>query len=70
MRGLKGLKAARRAANMTQVELAKVIGVSVTAISLFENGKLDPTIKTLIALCVALNASADSLLNGDVCHVG
>ncbi|MBQ7567188.1 helix-turn-helix transcriptional regulator [bacterium] len=70
MKGLKGLKAARRAAKMTQVELARAIGVSVTAISLFENSKLDPTIKTLIALCSVLNTSADYLLNGDVCHVG
>ena len=70
MKGLRGLKAARRAAKMTQAELSQLVGVSVTAISLFENGKINPTLKTLRALCTVLNASADYLVNGDVCHVG
>ncbi|MDO5297737.1 MAG: helix-turn-helix transcriptional regulator [bacterium] len=69
MKGLKGLKAARRAAKMTQAKLSLQIGISVTAISLFENGKLNPTLETLRALCTALNASADFLVNGEVCRV-
>jgi len=56
------LKAARKAANMTQNELAEKLGVSYVVISQYENGVRNPKIETVKKLAVALNCSADKLL--------
>ena len=45
-----------------QVELAKIINVSKGAISLWENGKREPTLSSLVALAKYFNVSLDYLV--------
>ncbi len=56
------LKELRIKQNLTQAELANKIGVVESAISLYENGKREPDIATLIKLADCLNTSIDTLL--------
>ena len=52
---MKNLQAARKAANMTQVQLAEASGVTQETISAYENGVHNPTLTNLIKLKKALN---------------
>ncbi len=56
----------RRAKDMTQENLAEILGVSVSAVSLWESGKTMPDIALLPALCSVLSVSADTLLGIDL----
>jgi transcriptional regulator with XRE-family HTH domain len=51
----KAIKLCRTQKNMKQVELAKLAGISVSYISLLEQGKRDPNISTVTAIAKALN---------------
>ena len=57
----KKIKEARLAANMTQEELAKRIGVSKNAISNYENGVSTPKIELLCAIMKHLDIDANYL---------
>ncbi|MBO4384343.1 MAG: helix-turn-helix transcriptional regulator [Clostridia bacterium] len=54
----------RKAAGMTQKELAERLNVSFQAVSKWENGDALPDTGILLALCDELNTTADRLLNG------
>lgn len=56
------IKKARKAAGITQKELAEMIGVQQKDISRWENGERTPGIETFSNICKALKASADTLL--------
>lgn len=56
------IREARKQAGLTQEELAERIGVSRTAISRFELGEIEPSLRNLSALAESLNVSADRLL--------
>ncbi|MBQ8642699.1 MAG: helix-turn-helix domain-containing protein [Clostridia bacterium] len=56
----------RRSKDMTQENLSEVLGVSVSAVSLWESGKTMPDIGLLPALCSVLAVSADELLGIDI----
>lgn len=62
---MKGLKQARLAQGMTQKSLSVAIGISVTAISLYEHGKMIPRLKTLVAMASILHVSIDYLVSGE-----
>ena len=57
----KRFKENRERLNHTQVELAKLVGTSVTYISSVERGLLFPRCDKLVAMLNALDASADSV---------
>lgn len=57
----KRFKENREAIGITQVELAKIVGTSVTYISSLERGLSFPRGNKLVAMLNALNASADSV---------
>ncbi|MBQ2707529.1 MAG: helix-turn-helix transcriptional regulator [Clostridia bacterium] len=50
---------------MTQEELAELLGVSTSAVSLWESGKTMPDIATVPAICAVLEVSADELFGID-----
>jgi len=52
----------RLKADMTQVELARKIGVSANYVHLVERGKRNPSFKTLIKMSRALKVPANKLL--------
>lgn len=58
----KRIKAAREAAGMTQEELAEVLDMSTTHISVLERGVKPPKLETLIRIANVLQVSADALL--------
>ena len=56
------LIAARKAAGLTQVQLADVSGISQSHISHLENATWEPRLATILALCRALRVSPTDLL--------
>lgn len=56
------LKELRIDRNLGQVELAKAIGVSKGVISLWENGRREPNMYSLILLAKYFNISIDELV--------
>ncbi len=54
----------RKAAGMTQKELAEKLNISFQAVSKWENGDTLPDTGILLDLCDILNTTADKLLNG------
>lgn len=60
------LKEARRKQNLTQEDLGKLLGLSKSAISLYENEKRNPNLENIIEMIYILGVSADYLLGTDV----
>lgn len=56
------IKTARKAAGVTQKELAERLQVYQKDISRWENNELTPNTITLAKICRELNASADEIL--------
>lgn len=55
------LKSARAAKDLSQQQLADIVGVSRQTINSIELGNYNPTIKLCIALCKALDKTLDEL---------
>ena len=58
------IKKRREQLRMTQAQLARVVGVTQTAISQFESGTRKPSFDTLPRLTDALGITSDYLLRG------
>lgn len=54
MKNLK-LKSARAAMDLSQEQLAKIVGVTRQTIGMIETGNFNPSIQLCIAICKALN---------------
>ena len=55
------LKSARAAKDLSQQQLAELVGVSRQTISAIEKGVYNPTINLCIAICKALDKTLDEL---------
>lgn len=55
------LKKIRIRKNVTQVEIAKILGVDRSFVSNIENGKNNPTLSTIANLAKALKVPVDEL---------
>lgn len=62
------IKAAREAKNLTQEELASLVNLSTTHVSVIERGLKVTKLDTFVAIANALDVSADSLLIDVVAH--
>ena len=60
MKNLK-LKAARAAKDLSQEQLAQLVGVTRQTIGMIEVGKYNPTLNLCIAICKALGKTLDEL---------
>ena len=60
MKNLK-LKAARAGRDLSQQDLADLVGVSRQTISSIEKGDYNPTIRLCVAICKALDKTLDEL---------
>lgn len=60
MKNLK-LKSARAALDISQQELADIVGVSRQTVSAIEKGDYNPTINLCIAICKAVNKTLNDL---------
>lgn len=56
------IKKLRTALNLSQVELAKKLGVSKQSVSNWENDNIQPSIDMLVKIAKSLNVSTDYLL--------
>ena len=61
----KRLRALRRERGMTQQELGDALGVSASAVGMYEQGRRAPDNRTLAALCRFFGVSSDYLLLED-----
>lgn len=64
----KRIKTAREAKNLTQEDLAAMVDLSATHVSVIERGQKVTRLDTFIAIANALEVSADSLLVDVVTH--
>jgi putative transcriptional regulator len=55
------LASARKEKNLSQSELAKLVGVSRNTISSIETGQFNPTAKLALILCIALDKKFEEL---------
>lgn len=55
------MKAARAARNLSQQQLAELVGVSRQTINAIEKGDYNPTIRLCRAICRALSTTLDEL---------
>ncbi len=55
------LKEARRELNLSQSQLAEMVGVSRNTISSIETGQFNPTAKLALVLCIALDKKFEEL---------
>lgn len=60
MKNLK-LKIARMEKDISQIELAKMVGVTRQTIGMIESGDYNPTLKLCLAICKALDKTLDDL---------
>lgn len=58
----KRLKGLRLGHKMTQVELASRLGISASAIGMYEQGRREPDNKLLSKICTLFNSTTDYLL--------
>ena len=56
------LKILKNENNLTQIDIAKAIDISLRAYRYYETGEREPTISTVIKLCEYFNVSSDYLL--------
>ena len=55
------IRSLRKAAGLTQEDLAQALGVTRQTINAIEKGDYNPTIRLCIAICRALNRTLDDL---------
>ena len=55
------MKAARAGMDLSQEELAELVGVTRQTIGMIEAGKYNPTLKLCLAICKALHKTLDEL---------
>lgn len=59
------LRALRKNMNLTQQQVADVLGIERTAYTYYEKGKTKPKLKTLSMLAKMYNVTLDELINGN-----
>lgn len=62
------LKEIRQQKNITQAKLADILGITQSALSQFENGKVVPTVERLIEFAQILNCTLDDLVEFSAIH--
>ncbi len=58
------IAAMRRHCGMSQAELAKKMGVSPSAVGMYEQGRREPSLEGVVTLCGIFGVSADYMLTG------
>lgn len=58
------IAALRRDAGMSQAQLANALGISPSAMGMYEQGRREPSIETLVAMAQIFQVSTDYLLTG------
>ena len=56
----------RRNAGLSQAEMARILGVSPSTVGMYEQGRRQPAVETLVQLAELFHVSTDFLLTGRV----
>ena len=64
------IAALRRDAGMSQADLARALGVSPSAVGMYEQGRREPSVETLVHLSQIFRISTDYLLTGQLFRTG
>ena len=56
------MKQLRRSRHMTQAQLAEKLGLSASAVGMYEQGRREPDLNVIMQLCVIFDVPADRLL--------
>ncbi len=64
------IAALRRRAGLSQAELAQRLQISASAMGMYEQGRREPSVDTLIAMAEELQVSIDFLLTGKIRTAG
>ena len=64
------IAALRKQAGMNQAELARALGVSPSAVGMYEQGRREPSAAGLVALAEFFGVTTDYLLTGRPLHTG
>ena len=56
----------RRNAGLSQAEMAQILGVSPSTVGMYEQGRRQPAVETLVRLAELFHVSTDFLLTGRV----
>ena len=64
------IAALRKDAGMSQAELARELGVSPSAVGMYEQGRREPSAQTLVHLSKIFRVSTDYLLTGALSRTG
>lgn len=59
------IKVARKKAGLSQLDVAKALGITTGAVSMWENGMTQPRPDKLVALADLFKCTVDELLRGD-----
>ena len=65
---MNNMRKLRKACGLTMKELGRSVGVAESTISLYETGKHEPDIQTMLRIAAALGVSVDELI-GDAAQV-
>lgn len=57
-----GIRRARKAANLTQNELADILGINRATVSKYESGQIEPTIGQLSRIAIALHTNVQDMM--------
>ncbi len=60
------ISALRRRAGLSQAELARRLQISASAMGMYEQGRREPSVDTLVAIAEQLQVSTDFLLTGKI----
>ncbi len=60
------ISALRRRAGLSQAELARRLQISASTMGMYEQGRREPSVDTLVAIAEQLQVSTDLLLTGKV----
>lgn len=60
------IAALRRRAGLSQAELAQRLQISASAMGMYEQGRREPSVDTLVAMAEAFQVSTDFLLTGRI----
>ena len=63
---INNLKKIRKNNNLSQEQLAEILGISRQAISKWESGSAYPEMEKIIQLCEKFNVNIDDLLHKDI----
>ena len=55
----------RRNRSMSQLELARALGISASAVGMYEQGRREPPLETVVRLAELFGVSTDYLLRGE-----